>query len=266
MSYSRSKSAVAENESEAKILSLANVPVLIPAGGLAKRLLDQAKDTPKSLIDIGGEPFISHQLKLLKREGVTRVVLLLGHLGDKIKEFVDNTDDFQMEIICVDDGEKALGTGGCVAKVLKEAGDEFAVMYGDSYLDISMAPVYQAFKDSALPGMMTVLENNPHNNNQWEVSNVEFDRETGKIKAYDKKKPADAMHHIDFGLSFFQKSAFDSFKNKKSFDLGLVFQNLAKAGKLAGYEVHRRFYDLNTPERLIETRAYLSQNKLWKFD
>lgn len=246
--------------------SLENTPVLIPCGGLGKRLGDFAKNTPKSLIDIGGEPFLSHQLKLLKREGATRVLLLVGHLGDKIKEFINNADDFQMEIICIDDGEKALGTGGCVAKALKEAGDEIAVMYGDSYLDISMAPVYQAFKVSGLPGLMTVLENNPHNNNQWEVSNVQFDRETGRVLAYDKKKPVETMHHIDFGLSFFQNSAFDSFKKKKSFDLGLVFQDLAKAGKLAGYEVHRRFYDLNTPERLIETRAYLSQNKLWQFD
>ncbi len=246
--------------------SLENTPVLIPCGGLGKRLGDVAKDTPKSLIDIGGEPFLSHQLKLLKREGATRVILLVGHLGSKIKEFIDNADDFQMEIICKDDGEKALGTGGCIQKVLKEAGDEFAVMYGDTYLDIPMAPVYQAFKASGLPGLMTVLENNPHNNNQWEVSNVDFDRETGKVLAYDKKKPAETMHHIDFGLSFFKRSAFDSFKKKKSFDLGLVFQDLCKTGNLAGYEVHRRFYDLNTPERLIETRAYLSQNKLWQFD
>ncbi len=257
---------MAEHEGEEKTPSLAEVPVLIPAGGLAKRLMDHAKETPKSLIDIGGEPFISHQLKLLKREGATRVVLLVGHLGYKIKEFLKSAQDFQMEVICVDDGEKALGTGGCVAKALSEAGDEFAVMYGDSYLDISMAPVHQAFRDSGLPGMMTVLENNPHNNNQWDVSNAEFDRETRMVKAYDKKKPTAAMHHIDFGLSFFQKSAFDSFKKKKSFDLGLVFQSLAKDGKLAGYEVHRRFYDLNTPERLVETRAYLSQNKLWQFD
>lgn len=255
-----------DKEGEAPIQSLADVPVLIPAGGLAKRLKEQAKLTPKSLIDIGGEPFISHQLKLLKREGATRVILLIGHLGDKVKEFIESADDFQLDIVCSEDGEKALGTGGCVAKALHEAGDEFAVMYGDTYLDISMAPVYQSFKTSGLPGLMTVLENNPHNNNQWEVSNVEFNRDTGKVIAYDKRKPTAAMHHIDFGLSFFQNSAFASFKKKKSFDLGLVFQELSQAGKLAGYEVHRRFYDLNTPERLIETRAYLSQNKLWQFD
>ncbi|MBA3992046.1 MAG: nucleotidyl transferase [Cyanobacteria bacterium DS2.3.42] len=255
-----------ENKGEALASSLAAVPVLIPAGGLAKRLKEVAKDTPKSLLDIGGEPFISHQLKLLKREGATRVVFLIGHLGDKIKEFIESADDFHMEIAYFEDGEKALGTGGCIAKVLSEVGDEFAIMYGDTYLDISIAPVYQAFIASGMPGLMTVLENNPDNNNQWEVSNVEFDRQGAKIVAYDKKKPTEAMQHIDFGLSFFRKSAFDSFRKKKSFDLGLVFQDLARAGKLAGYEVHRRFYDLNTQERLIETRAYLSQNKLWQFD
>jgi len=247
---------------EEKGLSLADVPVLIPAGGLAKRLKEYAKDTPKSLIDVGGEPFISHQLKLLKREGAGKVMLLVGHLADQIKDFVKDGSAFGLDVSYSSDGPKGLGTGGCINKAWQDGGfEEFAVIYGDTYLDISMTPVYQAFKTAALPALMTVLENN----NQWQVSNVEYDQQSNKIAAYDKIHPTEKMHHIDFGMSFFKKSAFDSCKKKKSFDLGLVFQTLANASLLAGYEVHRRFYDLNSPESLIETRAYLGQNKLWQF-
>ena len=54
--------------------------VVILAGGLATRLKPISEMIPKSLIEINGEPFIFHQLRLLKRKGVDRVVICTGYL------------------------------------------------------------------------------------------------------------------------------------------------------------------------------------------
>jgi NDP-sugar pyrophosphorylase family protein len=43
---------------------------------------------PKALIEVNGRPFLSHQLDLLKRAGDRKVLLLVGHLGEKIREAV----------------------------------------------------------------------------------------------------------------------------------------------------------------------------------
>lgn len=51
------------------------LPVSILTGGLATGLGDLARETPKSLIDVAGKPFVVHQLELLRRNGVTEVVL-----------------------------------------------------------------------------------------------------------------------------------------------------------------------------------------------
>lgn len=251
-----------QSQAQSSLLSLKDVPFLILAGGKGTRLGEMSRDKPKSMVDISGEPFIAHVLRLLQREGVTRLVLLVHHFSEQIEEYLGDGSKFSMSIAYSRDGQDNFGTGSAVEKALDMVDNDFAVMYGDTYLDISMPPLFTAFKASRLGGMMSILENN----NQWAPSNVEFDEESRLVLKYDKKDPSDNMHFIDYGLSFFSKSAFmqHSKKLKKtSFDLSDIFKSMAKKKELAGFSVNKRFYDINTVENFVETRAYLSQNNLW---
>lgn len=267
--FSREDRQNMQESQNTSVSTLAGVPVLILAGGRGTRLGELAKDIPKSMIEVGGRPFIAHQLDLLKREGATDAVLLLGHMSDKIKQFVGDGESFGLRVRYSDDADKPLGTGGAVKaalKNMKDLPDEIAIMYGDTYLDIPMAPVLTQFRISQKKGLMTVWEANPYNRTQWKDRNTDFNRSTGLIEKYDKKNATEPMHHFDFGLSFFKRSVFDKMGKKTTFDIGDVFQSLVKESQLAGFEVDRRFYDLNTPESIIETRAYLGQNQLWQLD
>ena len=64
------------------------LPVAILAGGLATRLRPITERIPKALVEINGEPFIAHQLRLLHARGIRRVVLCLGYLGEMVRQFV----------------------------------------------------------------------------------------------------------------------------------------------------------------------------------
>jgi NDP-sugar pyrophosphorylase family protein len=64
------------------------VPVAILAGGLATRLHPVTLQIPKALVPVAGKPFVDHQLALLVRRGVRRVVFCLGHLGEQVEEYV----------------------------------------------------------------------------------------------------------------------------------------------------------------------------------
>lgn len=252
-----------QTQAQATFLSLENIPFLILAGGKGSRLGDLSKDIPKAMIEIGGEPFIAHVLRLLRREGVRRVVLLVEHFAKQIEDYVQDGAGFGLAVSYSRDGDSDLGTGGAVKKALEYVDQDLAVMYGDTYLDISMPTVYTAFKSSGLGAMMALLENN----NQWAPSNVEFDELQGKVLKYDKKKPTNNMRFIDYGLSFFSRDLLETHcKNlkKTSFDMGDLFKAMAKKKELAGFAVNRRFYDIGTIENMIETRAYLSQNNLWQ--
>ena len=59
------------------------LPVAILAGGLATRLPSLTDRVPKSLIRLPAARSYSQQLELLKSQGVERVVLCVGHLGEQ---------------------------------------------------------------------------------------------------------------------------------------------------------------------------------------
>ena len=61
------------------------LPVALLAGGLATRLKPITATIPKALVDVAGKPFVVHQLELLRRHGIRRVVLCVAHLADQIE-------------------------------------------------------------------------------------------------------------------------------------------------------------------------------------
>ena len=129
----------------------ASFPVAILAGGLATRMRPVTERIPKALIEVAGRPFIEHQLTLLRREGVARVVLCVGFLGEMIEASVGDGARFGLSVSYSFDGERLLGTGGALRHALPMLGEQFFVLYGDSYLDISYAPVQAAFRRSGRP-------------------------------------------------------------------------------------------------------------------
>ena len=87
------------------------LPVAILAGGMATRLRPITETIPKSLVDVAGKPFILHQLDYLRRQGLTRVVLCLGYLGEKVEDVVGDGAAYGLEVLYSWDGPRLLGTG-----------------------------------------------------------------------------------------------------------------------------------------------------------
>src|SRR6478672_6215239 len=115
---------------------IADIPVAILAGGLATRLRPITEKIPKSLVSVAGEPFLAHQLRLLHARGLRRVVMCVGYLGEMIEQDFGDGSAFGVELRYVFDGPKLLGTGGALRQALPLLGEEFFVLYGDSYLPI----------------------------------------------------------------------------------------------------------------------------------
>ena len=146
------------------------LPVAILAGGLATRLRPLTETIPKSLVEINGEPFLWHQLRLLRANGIRRVVLCLSHLGEQVRDSVGEGGAFGLDIHYSLDGPTLLGTAGALKRAEPLLGGSFFVLYGDSYLPICWAAVERAFLQSGQAGLMTVYRNE----GQWDTSNVEF--------------------------------------------------------------------------------------------
>jgi NDP-sugar pyrophosphorylase family protein len=231
---------------------IAMPPIAVLAGGLAKRMWPLTERVPKALLEVAGEPFVAHQLRLFAREGIEDVKLLVGHRCEQIERYVGDGGSFGVKVEYIVDGAMLLGTGGAVRHALDRLAPEFLVTYCDSWLDAPYAPVVEAFRASGQPALMCVYRNE----NRWDASNVQF--ENGIIRRYSKKVRVPEMHHIDWGLGMLKASAIAAWPTGEPWDLAELYEELSKAGLLAGHEMTCRFYEIGSFEGLAETNRLLS--------
>lgn len=231
--------------------------MVILAGGLGSRIQPLTHQMPKSMIPIGGRPFIHYQLSWLAKCGIQEVILSIGYLGEMIKNYVKNGRSWGLQVKFVDEGSELKGTGGALRLVYEHGllRDPFLLTYGDSFLPFPVHSAFEFFKRSPAPALMTILKNE----GKWDTSNVEFDGR--KIVVYDKKAKSSSqfhMNYIDYGLSVFQKETVEKRipKNQK-FELSDLFHQLSLEGNLAGFEVQERFYEIGSFSGIQEFERFL---------
>ena len=231
-------------------------PVAILAGGLATRLRPLTEKIPKALIEVGGQPFIFRQLNYLKDQGIKRVVLCTGYLGEQIEAIVGNGISLGLKVNYSPDGPVLLGTGGALRKALPLLGKQFFVLYGDSFLPCDFRKVQSAYKSAGNPALMTVLKNG----NRWDKSNVLY--QDGTLIEYNKSFPSAEMEYIDYGLGILSAEVLIKDPPGEFLDLADVYHRLSLRGLLTGFEVNERFYEIGSHSGLKETERYfLSQEK-----
>lgn len=236
-------------------MSKTMLPVVILAGGLATRLRPLTETIPKALVDINGEPFIAHQLRLLHNHGIKEVTLCIGYLGEMVEDYVGRGHQFGVNVTYSFDGPKLLGTAGAIKQALPLLGENFFVLYGDSYLTCDYAAVQKTFITSQKQSLMTVFRNH----GQWDKSNVEFT--DGNILVYDKTKQTDRMHYIDYGLGIFNQKVFANLEANQVYDLAQLYQDLLHKQQLAAHEITERFYEVGSFAGINELSDYLNQEK-----
>jgi N-acetyl-alpha-D-muramate 1-phosphate uridylyltransferase len=229
-------------------------PVVILAGGLATRLRPITEKIPKALVEVGGQPFIAHQLNLLKSHEIQFVIISAWYKGEMIREFAGDGKRFGMNIQYVFDGDKPLGTGGAIRKALPLLDKPFFVLYGDSYLPCNYADIQSHFEIHGQPGLMTVFRNE----GKWDTSNVEM--MNGQILCYDKKKRTERMEFIDYGLGLFKPEVFAALPEGQPVDLAEIYQNLVAAHNLLAYETTQRFYEIGSFAGIHELDNLLASN------
>ncbi len=226
--------------------------LVLLSGGLATRIRPITESIPKAMIDINGKPFIEYQLKLLKDQGIENVVICSGYLGEQIEEFVGNGERFGLHVIYSPDGETLLGTAGTIKKALPLLPETFFMMYGDSYLPIDFKEVSDFFEKDSKPALMTVIKNQ----NKWDKSNVLFENNT--LKKYDKSNPTPEMDYTDYGLCILSKECFNSIRVGEISDLANIQTKLAQEGKVLGFEVTQRFYEVGSFDGIEDFKKYIN--------
>lgn len=161
------------------------LPCLILAGGLGTRLRSVLGETmPKAMASIDGEPFLAWMLRGLSQQGVTDVVLSLGHGRDQIKDRF-GPECFGMSLTFIEEDEP-LGTGGAILHAMKTVGaPDMIVMNGDTISDLDLQALvafYTAFQPDLAMAATLVADASRY-------GTIDFDTASQRLTAFREKRP-----------------------------------------------------------------------------
>lgn len=215
---------------------------------------------PKCLLPVAGLPFVDWQLSWLASEGIDRVVYSIGHLGELVRRHLGDGRRFGLDVAYADERDRPLGTAGAL-RLAADSGlldPDFLVVYGDSYLQVRLETVEAEYRTRRLPVLMTVYRDP----GRLELPNVVF--EGGMVVRYQKglAEPPPEMRHVDYGLSVWQRDVVQTIvPSDQKVDLAVPLAALSASGRLAGYEVHHRFYEIGSPRGLADLDEHLRSQR-----
>jgi len=229
--------------------------IVILSGGKATRLYPLTKKIPKSLIEICGKPFLTHQIELLKKNKITDILLCVGKFSDQIINYYGDGKEFDVSIkYSIENPNNLLGTGGALKKAEKLLDKEFLVMYGDSYLPIDFTSVISAFHQSKKTGLMTVFKNQ----DKFDKSNV--DVQNGLVLRYEKSGKNNELQYIDYGLLVLKKELLTTIPDDKFVDLVSIIKSLVEKNELVSFTVTERFYEIGSTSGKKNFEEFIKSN------
>src|ERR671936_2727885 len=134
---------------------------VVMGGGEGSRLGPLTSGVPKPLVPVTGKPVMEHTLRLLRRHGITEVVVTLQYLGSAIRDYFGDGSDFGMEITYVVE-DAPLGTAGSVKNAAQYLDEPFLIVSGDALTDIDLGRAISWHKEKqALATIVLFSVSNP---------------------------------------------------------------------------------------------------------
>jgi NDP-sugar pyrophosphorylase family protein len=235
------------------------VHAIILAGGLGTRLRPKTLTIPKSMVPVLGRPYLYYQLDYLRRQGIPKALLLVGYLGEQIKEYFGTGVALGMELNYSQERE-LLGTGGALKLAHNKIADDFFVIYGDSFLPIDYADFERAFRRAGTEGMISVYRDN--SGVTTVKGNVALSAD-GLIARYNKTKGAVGLPYVEAGVLAFRREVLKRIPPGEIVSLEKdIYPTLIRARQLAAYVTGTRFFDIGTEKRIKDMEAWLKHDYL----
>jgi len=228
---------------------------VILAGGLGTRLGEIGRRLPKPLVPVAGAPFLAYLLRMLRAQGFERVLLLLGHRAELIREWCGDGSRFGLRIE-YSVGAVEDGTGRRLQRARPLLDSVFLLLYCDNYWPLPMARAWQAFVDRPRAAAQVAVY---RNQDRYTRDNLVV-RDDGFVAIYDKSRTRPGLAGVDIGFILLQRDVLDLLSDASdcSFEAE-VYPKLAEQGRLAAFETEHRYYSVGTPERLGEAEKFLAR-------
>jgi NDP-sugar pyrophosphorylase family protein len=228
------------------------VQAVILAGGLGTRLWPVTKTIPKPMVPVAGVPYLEHQLRSLRRQEITDIVILTGYHGEQIEDYFGDGARFGLSIRYSRE-LTPIGTGGALRQARDLLEETFLLIYGDSYLPIEYRAPLELLRARDAIGLLVVYRDVTGEANV--PSNVALDAD-GRVARYEKDSGDPELQYVEAGVLAFRRQVVSEIPAVGAASLEKeVFPKLIARGALLGWPTAQRFYDIGTPERLQAIEA-----------
>ena len=246
---------------------------IIMAGGKGTRIASIANDIPKPMIQLCGKPILEHQIECLKKNEITDIILVIGHLGHFIKEYFENGSRFGVNINYYEETEP-LGTAGALYKIdgLIDSDESFLLLCGDIIFDIDFSRLIAFHKKHNADATLVAHPNSHPYDSSLLITEVlspkiegELPLETNRVIKWLNKEDERLWNKnlVNSGIEVISPELLRAAKNhisKDKIDLDRDILKPAVNGifgenKIYAYATPEYIKDMGTPDRYYATEA-----------
>lgn len=221
---------------------------VIMAGGKGTRLASVTKDIPKPMVSIDGKPLLEYQIDNLKQCGVRNIILVIGYLGDVIKEYFGEGERFGVSISYFIE-ETPLGTAGALRELYDRLEERFFLVFGDLFLNIDFQR-FDAYHRSKQASITLFAHPNSH---PYDSDIVITDENSCVIEwSYkNSERTEDYENLVNAGLYVVEREFVENLPLHQRTDLEKdVITKKLDTKSVFAYRSTEYVKDIGTPERL----------------
>ena len=223
---------------------------VVLVGGQGTRLRALVSDRPKPMVEVASRPFLEWLLAGLRADGVLRVVLCIGHMGQVVRAHFRDGSNLGQEIAYSEDPE-LLGTGGALRKALPLLEtDPVLVLNGDSYCEVDVPAFLAWHQERKARGSLALV----HVPDTGRYGRVHLDG-SGRILHFEEKGRSDPGW-INAGVYLLARPLVASIPADRAVSIEReLFPDWVEAG-LYGFPTPGRFIDIGTPESYLQAESF----------
>ncbi len=221
---------------------------VIQAGGLGSRMRELTQDViPKPMLSMNGKPMLLWQIEKLAEYGICDFVIVIGHLGEKIREYFGNGEHFGVNIDYIEEKEP-LGSAGALYYLHKFPAERYLLIYGDVMFDLDIRRLLEFhLKKEALVTLTCHPNGHPHDSDLLEVDSQQ---RVTKFLWKQEKRTGWFSNLVNAGIFVLEREVLCNIPKPVKTDWEReIVGKLLSTGRVFGYRTSEYMKDAGTPER-----------------
>jgi|TARA_B110000046_G_scaffold170620_1_gene190736 glucose-1-phosphate cytidylyltransferase len=229
--------------------------VIILAGGLGTRLAEYTHSIPKPMVEIGGEPILSHIMRIFKSYNINEFIIAAGYKKEVIVDYYKNSIEFK-NLKIIDTGEDTM-TGGRILrlKYLVKENENFFMTYGDGLCNVDLSELKKFHLKNNKIATVTAVHP-PVRFGELEIDDI-------KVTKFEEKSQA-KVGWINGGFFLLNYQIFSFIKNDSTLFEREPMERLTQKENLVAFK-HEGFWKCmdNLRDKIILDELCKNNNLLW---